>query len=135
MNEYISVPAILVSALVMFFLGFMAHGPIGGQLWMRLAGIKMPENPPKFSGMIGQMVANYAMNVQSTFVMCGFYISMGALGMAQALWIAGLVWLVSVSATSMEPIWMGRKMPHFLFEVVSSFINLMAAGAVIAWMV
>jgi ABC-type phosphate/phosphonate transport system permease subunit len=39
MISSINIWGVLISAVVAFILGFLAHGPVAGKLWMKLANI------------------------------------------------------------------------------------------------
>jgi hypothetical protein len=136
----INMSAVLVAAVANFIIGFMFHGPLFGQLWMRLANIH-PTGNEKFSDMIPQMAKNLLVNIIFAYVLAAVYLfattspligGSGALnGMMCAFWI----WLgFVVTTTSIEVIWMGRSYKLWLFEAVSALACCLAMGAIIgAW--
>jgi hypothetical protein len=130
--------SIIVAAAAAFVIGFLIHGPLFGQLWMRLANIK-PTGKECFSDMIPQMIKNFLANVVFAYVLAVIYLfattspvmgGSGALnGMACAFW----VWLgFVVTTSSMEVIWMGRSPKLWYFELASSLVSTLAMGAIIA---
>lgn len=133
----INFTAVVVAALVSFFIGFMFHGPLFGKLWMKLANIH-PTGNEKFSDMIPQMLKNLLANIVCAYVLAMFiyltasyYNNVGNVigGMGIAVW----AWLgFVVTSTSMDVIWMGKSRNLWLFEVVSSLVCFVAMGAVLA---
>jgi hypothetical protein len=132
--------AVLIAAVVAFILGFLAHGPIGGKLWIKLANIH-PTGKEKFSDMIPQMIANLVVNIICAYVLAVVYAfastspymnTTGAWsGIVCALWI----WFgFSLTATIIDVIWMGKSKKLWLFEAVSSLVVFIAMGAIIGGM-
>lgn len=124
------------SALAAFIIGFLMHGPIAGKLWMRLAGI-VPTGNEKFSGMVPQLIWNFVANFVTAFVLYNLIIFTAPLA-GGLVWYRGAIvgffmWLgFIVPSTSIEVIWMGRKVPHWLFECMVSLVCFLAMGAIIA---
>lgn len=134
----INLVSVLVAAVSAFIIGFLAHGPVAGQLWMRLANIH-PTGNEKFVDMIPQMIYNLIVNIISAYVLAlvySFAVSASFLGgasMMTGIVIAVLLWFgFNFTATSIEVIWMGRSMKLWIFECVSSLIVFVAMGAIIA---
>lgn len=132
--------AVLVAGIVAFVVGFLIHGPILGKVWMRLANIH-PTGNEKFSDMYGQMIMNLIANWLSAYVLAVVYLFaktspyMGGEGAWNGVVCAFWVWLgFNVTATSMEYIWMGRSLKHWLFECGSSLVVFTTMGAIIALM-
>ena len=134
----INLMAVLVAAVVAFVLGFLFHGPLTGKLWMKLADVH-PTGNEKFADMIPQMFWNIVSNIVTAYVLAVVYLfasSSAYLG-ATGIWggvVVGLwVWLgFLVTSSSIEVIWMGRKVQLWLFESVCSLVVMAAMGAIIA---
>ncbi len=134
MNLY----AVFGAALATFVVGFLFHGPLFGKLWMRLAGIQMPDPMPSFSSMIPQMVQNYIANVVIAFAMAA-----GFQYLASSPYIGALNWwwglLVSTAAfvglvapiTTYNVIWMNESKKLWLFEFASQLTSFAVLGAVL----
>jgi len=128
---------VLVAALACFILGFLFHGPFFGKLWMKLANIT-PTGNEKLSDMTGQMIWNFVANVVAAWVLAVVInlVSSSTLtslrGIAAGVVASLLVWAAVNANSSIEVIWMGRKIPLWLFEVVSSLVCYVAMGIVIA---
>lgn len=130
--------AVLTAGVVAFVIGFLLHGPIFGKLWMRLANIH-PTGKEKFSDMYGKMFWNFVANLLTAYVLAVVYLlvssspRMSTSPVGDGLICAFLVWLgFMVTSSSMEVIWMGRTVKHWLFEVCASLVVMLAMGAVIA---
>jgi hypothetical protein len=132
--------AVLLAALAAFVLGFLFHGPVAGNLWMKLADIH-PTGNEKFSDMYGQLFWNFVVNFVTAFILAVIYLfastsslitSRGALvGIMCGL----LVWIgFQVTITSIPVIWMKQPVKLWLFEVVSALIVFTVMGAIIGAM-
>ncbi len=136
--------AIVLAAVAAFIVGFLMHGPIAGKLWMRLAGI-VPTGNEKFSDMVPQMAWNLVANLFTATVMSFMFLfSNTYFGLSsdsafafmdigtKVLIPVLLLWVFAVAGSSMEVIWMGRKMKLWLFECLCTLLSLLAMGAVMA---
>lgn len=136
MLSSINLWAVLVSAVAAFVIGFLAHGPIAGKLWMKLANI-VPTGNEKFSDMVPQMLGNLFTNFVTAFGLAIVYLFASAYlnnsGAHFGILCGLFVWIVFlVPSTAIEVIWMGRKTKLWLFEVVCSGITMAVMGAIIA---
>lgn len=134
----INIISVFVAAATAFVIGFLLHGPVAGKLWMQLANIH-PTGNEKFSGMIPQLIWNFVTNLATAYALAVMYLFaasssyLGGPGVRSGVIVAVLVWAgFLVTSSSIEVIWMGRTVKHWLFEVVSSFIVMVAMGIIIA---
>ncbi|KND47630.1 MAG: hypothetical protein AB201_01705 [Parcubacteria bacterium C7867-006] len=129
--------AVLVAAIANFVIGFLAHGPVFGKVWMKLANIH-PTGNEKFSDMIPQMVQNFLANIVFAYVLAvvifvtsSYYNNVGnvigAMGISFWMWLGFIV-----TSSSMEVIWMGRTLKYWLFEMATSLVCILVMGAIIA---
>lgn len=130
--------AVFVAALVAFVVGFLAHGPIAGKLWMKLANIT-PTGNEKFSDMVPQMIGNLFTNFITALALAVvyFFASTSPRVHISGVWggvLCGLLVWVGFLATSsaIEVLWMGRKTSLWLFELVCSGVVMAVMGAIIA---
>ena len=130
--------AVILAAVAAFVIGFLLHGPILGKWWMRLANVKMTGNE-KFSDMYGKMIWNFVVNLITAYALAIFYLLasssplMSGSAILNGIICAFVVWLgFLATATSIEVIWMGKSFKLWLFEFFSSFVVLLAMGAIIA---
>ncbi|MEO5646469.1 MAG: DUF1761 domain-containing protein [Candidatus Paceibacterota bacterium] len=129
---------ILLAALAAFILGFMAHGPLLGKVWMKLADIH-PTGNEKLSDMVPQMAWNFVANIVCATGLAIVYLfaaHSGLLTGSTALngIICGLiVWLgFTVSSSSIGVIWMGQSAKLWLFESACSMVVFAVMGVIIA---
>lgn len=134
----INVIAVFAAAVAAFIIGFLMHGPVGGKLWMKLADIH-PKGEPSFSGMVPQMVWNFVVNFVTAYALAVVYVFASASPYASSSALmtgitCGLVvWLgFLATSSSIEVIWMGKSFKLWLFEFGSSFLVMVAMGAIIA---
>lgn len=134
----INLIAVLIAAVSAFVIGFLFHGPLFGKLWMRLANIH-PTGNEKFSDMLPQLFWNFIVNLVTAFVMAGtFWLVFSSPIIGEITWYKGAIcaiwlWLgFLVTSSSIEVIWMGRTVKHWLFEVACSFVTMAVMGAIIA---
>ncbi|MFA6407673.1 MAG: DUF1761 domain-containing protein [Candidatus Paceibacterota bacterium] len=132
----INFAAVAVAAVSAFVLGFLFHGPLFGKLWMRLADIH-PTGNEKFSDMLPQFFWNFVANFVTAFVLAGILwmssLSMGVITWQRGAFVAVWLWFgFMVTSSSMEVIWMGRKMKLWLFESAASLVIMAVMGAIIA---
>lgn len=128
--------AVLLGALAIFIIGFLLHGPVLGQLWMKLADIH-PTGEEKFSSMVPNLVKNFIVNVVYTLAFSAvFSLAAPALGgrtAANAVKLVLIVWAGFLCpTTSIEVIWMKRKPSLWLFEVFASLVSSVAMALIIA---
>lgn len=134
MNLY----AIFLSAISMFIIGFLFHGPLFGKLWMKLADIH-PTGKEKLSDMIPQMVANFVMNLIMAYVLSGIlWMAFSSQAMGEIAWYKGLivaVWLwlgFIITSSSNEVIWMKRNYKLWMFDSISTLVGMGAMGIILA---
>lgn len=134
----INLISVLLATLAAMVLGFLLHGPILGKVWMRLANI-VPTGNEKFSDMLPNLFWNLIANFVTAYVIAVIYLFAAPSsylagegiwkGVICALWLwIGFV----VTSSSMEVIWMGRKLGLWLFECGCSFLVMSVMGAIIA---
>jgi hypothetical protein len=130
--------AVLVAAVAAFIIGFLMHGPVAGKLWMRLANVHMT-GKEKMSDMYGKMIWNFVSNLVTAYALAVVYLlaATSLIFGGPSIWVGlvcgFLVWLgFLATSSSIEVIWMGRSSKLWLFELFSSFIVMLAMGAIIA---
>lgn len=128
---------VLIAAVAAFIIGFLLHGPIGGKMWIKIAGIH-PTGNEKFSDMYGQMFWNLMANVVTAWVLAAMYAyastsSYATTGVGTGMKIGFLAWIgFLVTTTSIDVIWMGKKRGLWLYEAGCSLIVMLIMGAIIA---
>lgn len=133
----INIFLVLVAAVVAFILGFLFHGPLLGKVWMKLANVH-PTGNEKFKDMIPQMLWNLFVNFVMAYALASIYLLVFHSSMisvspvATAITCAFWLWVVQVSFSSMEVIWMGRTFKLWLFESACALVILLSMGFIIA---
>jgi len=133
----INLLAVIVAAIAAFVIGYLLHGPIGGKLWMKLADVH-PTGNEKFKDMIPNMLWNFLVQFVIALVLAILLLItststyLNGVTVANGIFLGVLVWIgFIVTTTSTEVIWMGRNYKLWLFQVISSLIELVAMGAII----
>jgi hypothetical protein len=130
--------AVTVAAVAAFILGFLFHGPLLGSVWMKLADVH-PTGNEKFSDMVPQLLKNLLANFVTASGLAVLYLFaststyLGGTGIWRGVICAFWIWLgFLVTSSSIEVIWMGRKVQLWLFERACSFVVMAVMGAIIA---
>ncbi|MDB5258869.1 MAG: hypothetical protein JWO73_77 [Candidatus Taylorbacteria bacterium] len=136
----INLLAVAIAAVAAFILGFLFHGPLLGKLWMKLADVH-PTGNEKLSEMVPQLLWNLLANLVTAYVLAAIYLFassspyLGATGVKGAIICAIWLWIgFLVTTTSIEVIWMKRKVSLWLFECGCSLIVMIVMGAIIGSM-
>ena len=125
----INIWTVIVAALANFIIGFLAHGPVAGKLWMKLSNI-VPTGNEKFSDMYGQMAWNFVANLVAAYVLSVVIYNTSL----PAVTCAVLLWLVIVTSSVMEVIWLKRKVSLWFFEIITSLVSFVVMALVLSWM-
>jgi hypothetical protein len=85
--------------------------------------------------MYGQLVWNFISNIVAALVLSHLvkimslaHVMNGRIGVVASL----MLWAAVTANSAMEPIWMGRKVPHWLFEVGTSLVCFIVMGIIVA---
>ncbi len=127
---------VIAASLSTFMIGFLAHGPVTGKLWMSLANIH-PTSNEKFSEMIPQMLWNLLANFVTAFMLAVMinisFMALGERSVGIGILVAVGTWLgFIVTSSSIEVIWMGRKVSLWLFECIVSLICFTVMGTILS---
>jgi hypothetical protein len=105
---------------------------------MKLADVH-PTGNEKFKDMIPQMLWNLLANLATAYALAMFYLFVSTSSLASGPGIMTAVicsfwlWLGFIAASSsMEVIWMKRKVSLWMFECFSSLVAIIAMGIIIA---
>jgi hypothetical protein len=133
----INLLAVCVAAIIAFVLGFLAHGPVAGKLWMKLADVH-PTGNEKFKDMIPNMLWNFLVQFVTALVLAILLLFTSAspylpgITTVNGIFVGILVWIgFLVTSSAVDVIWMGKNYKLWLFEAVSSLIVMCAMGAII----
>jgi hypothetical protein len=133
----INLLAVIVAAIVAFVLGFLAHGPIAGKLWMKLADVH-PTGNEKFKDMIPNMLWNFLVQFVTALVLAILLLFTSSspylpgITTLNGIILGILIWIgFLVTSSAVDVIWMGKNYKLWLFEAASSLIVMGAMGAII----
>ena len=124
---------ILLAILATYVIGFMWHGPLFGQVWMKLNGIKPPKpEEMKFSMMLPGLSANFvAVFVQSAVLGRTFQI-VELRSVVDALLIATILWLPFTALTIVNTnAWLGKTWKLTLLDAAHYLAAIWAVAAVL----
>jgi len=132
-----NIAGIVLAALATFIIGFLAHGPLFGKLWMRLAKVQ-PTGNEKFADMLPQLGWNFLVNLLTASVMSLlFWIIFSSPLMGDTTWYKGGIWGAwiwlgfIVTSSSIDVIWMGRSWKLWVFECIASLVAFVAMGIIL----
>ncbi|MEI6089927.1 MAG: DUF1761 domain-containing protein [bacterium] len=133
----INLLAVVVAAIAAFVLAFLAHGPVAGKLWMKLADVH-PKGNEKFKDMIPNMLWNFLVQFVTALVLALLLLFTSSspllpgITTVNGIILGILVWFgFLVTSSAVDVIWMGKNYKLWLFEAVSSLIVMVAMGAII----
>lgn len=135
--SHVNYLAVLLVGISNTVIGLLLHGPVLGQLWMRLANVQ-PTGKEKFSDIAPQLAKNFVVHLVFAFVFAILYTKIHPLqlpghGVADGIKLAVLVWAGFLCTTTyVEVIWMGRSFQLWLYEAFCSLLASVAMGAIIA---
>jgi hypothetical protein len=139
MDISINYPAVLAAAAAAFVLGFLWHGPLFGNIWIKLMGIPQAEvDAAKAKGMgamMPQMTAAVVQQIVLAAVLSNLMENLGIIDAMGAVVLAFLVWLGFIATTLLNGVlWEKRTMNLYLFNIVYHLVSLILIALVIFWM-
>ncbi len=124
--------AILVSGLLLWFLGAIWYSPVAfAKPWMEILGIKKGES--KQSGLILGMVASFIGDVVLSFILAHIIFWANATGFANGCVLGVLVWIGFIAAPNL-PQGIYERRPFKLFAINSGYwlVGLFIVGGLLA---
>lgn len=124
---------ILLAILATYAIGFMWHGPLFGQVWMKLNGIKPPKpEEMKFSMMLPGLSANFVMVFVQSAVLGRALQMLELRGVGDALIIAVILWLPFTALTIVNSYaWLGKSWKLMVLDSGYNLASLLAVSAVL----
>jgi|SRR3989344_189541 len=130
--------AVVVSAVISMGLGMLWYGPLFGQQWMKLSGIKEPsaEERKKMMGkMAPSMAAGFAASLVAAYVLAAIIKFSSSVGPIEGAITGFFVWLGFIATVSLNMVlWEGKPMKLYFLNNAYSLVNFALIGAVIAAM-
>ena len=124
--------AVLVSALILWFLGAVWYSPaLFAKPWMAALGI-VP-NPDKRKGLLLGMVSSFIGDLFVAFVLLHFILWSGASSFGAGAFVGFLSWLGFYAATQFpQGVYEGRSPRLFAINAGYWFVGLVIVGGVLA---
>lgn len=134
-----NITAILITAVVGFFVGFLWYGAIGGNLWIKLKEIPAEKvNSMKSKGMgpmIPSMFGNLVIQIVIASVMLFMLNALNVTDVIQAAMLAGTIWLGFVAPVLFNAVlWEERKIGLYIFDVLFYAVNLKITAMMLVWL-
>jgi hypothetical protein len=125
--------AILVSALILWFLGAIWYSPVlFAKPWMALIGI-VPDKTKKGNGMIVGMISSFIGDLILSLVLAHIVLWSGASTCGWGVFIGFLVWLGFFAAPNFpQGIYEGRPFKLFAINMGYWLVGLMIVGCLLA---
>lgn len=129
----VSYIGILVAAVVGMALGMLWHGPLFGNIWLKLMGVtekQVAEARKKgMAGMQNSIIGQFISLLITAFILS--YIAAGQ-NLGSALMWVGMIWLGFVSqAQFTQVLWEKRSKELFIFSTIYSLVLLLAMAVVL----
>jgi len=120
--------AILVSAFIAFFVGWMWYGPLFGKAWMKLVKINEKEAKESMLGsIIGGLIATLIMATAVAYLIWALEVTVWYFGLKVGL-LAGIGFVATYAIN--DVIYEKKPFPLFLIKVGYSLVALMTIGAI-----
>ena len=131
-----SMVAIIVAAAAAFMIGFLWHGPLFGNQWIKLMDIpKSKVDAMKAQGMgpmVPRMIAGFVQQVIIASVISHLASRLGIADASQAVLFAVLLWFGFIAAVMLNMVlWEGRKMNLYLFNITYHLVTLIAITLIV----
>ncbi len=128
--------AVLVAALVAFFIGFLWHGPLFGKQWMKMMAIPQSEvDAMKAKGMgpmVPRMIAAFVQQAVIALVVSHLASVLGIVGAVPAILFALLLWFGFIATVLLNTVlWENRKMELYLFNIAYHLVSLVIVSLIV----
>ena len=128
--------AVLIVALVNFFIGFLWYGPIFGKAWISAMKFSQSDiKKGKEKGMIGPMFIAFITSIVTTFVLAVFVGLAGADSVIDGAYIGILIWFGFFLTTSIgSMLWEGKSASLFYLNTAYDLVRFIVMAAIlVAW--
>lgn len=127
------VPAILLAILATYVIGFVWHGPLFGNLWMKLNNLQQPKKGEmKFSMMLPGLSANFLMVFVQAAIVGRTFELVALQGIGDALLIATILWLPFTALSMLNTnAWLGKSWKITVLDSAHYLLSIWAVAAVL----
>lgn len=125
--------SVVLALVVSYIIGSIWHGPLFGQMWMKLNALKQPKKEDmKFSMMAPGLIANFVMIVVQTAVLGRAFQIVALGGIGDALTLAAIVWLPFTALVICNTYaWLGKSWKLMLLDCAYNLVSLWAVALVL----
>ncbi|MCR4368794.1 MAG: DUF1761 domain-containing protein [archaeon] len=115
-----------------FILGFLWYGPLFGKRWMALTGKTMKDMESSKGNMPLYMLGGLVSALVTSYVLGVFLVSLGALAMGDALFVAFLAWLGFQAMLLVGDIlWEAKPVALFVLNAAYQLVALLLMATII----
>jgi len=120
LDFYVNYWAVIIAAVVSFFVSWIWYGPLFGNMWMRLSGYtKKNMTKDQKKGMGGKMVTALIAQLAMAFVVAVLISSIGISEITDVIFFAFLLWLGLIASIMIGSVlWDGKPMALFWLNSV-----------------
>lgn len=124
---------VLGAVVASFVVGFLIHGPLFGNLWMKLNNIPKPKpEDMSFSMMIPGIIASLLMAFVQAAVLGRTFQIVTLTGISHALLIATIIWLpFTALVLANEYTWAGKSFKNVAFDALYNLASIWTIAAVL----
>lgn len=125
--------AILICIVVGIAIGFIWHGPLFGQKWIKLNGLTPPKKgEATFGMMLPGFIAAIIMLFVQAMVMGRTFELVALTGIGQALLIAVVLWLPFTGLVILNSnAWLGKSWAHTAIDAGYNLVSMLAIAAIL----
>lgn len=128
--------AILVAGVAAFVIGFLWHGPLFGNYWIKLQNIPESEvdamRAKGMGPMIPHMIAGFVQQILVAIVVAHLVNVLGIVDAMGAIVLAVLFWFGFIAMTLLDGVlWEKRKMELYLFNNSYHLVRLIAIALIV----
>lgn len=135
MDFTVNYPAILVAAVVSFFIGFLWHGPVFGKQWMKLMKITPAQMKKGQKEMAGKMhwyfLGAFVQQLVLAFAISLFANMFGIVDAMGAVMLGFWVWVVIAATLFNGVLWEERSVPLYLFNIAYQLVSIVVMSLIV----
>ncbi len=139
-ESVINYGAVVVAAIATYVLGFLWHGPLFGEIWMKWSGISQKEveelKKKGLAGMWKSMLGALFIAGIMSYIMAHFVDYTGATTVFEGMQTGFWIWLGFVVTVQLNSVlWEKKPFKLYVLNTGYQFVSLLMMGAILAaWM-
>lgn len=126
--------AVIVTAIVGYFIGFLWYGPIFGKTWMKLIGMTDKDlKKAKEKSMAGRIITGFVAALILTFVLAIFVGVVNATTFLQGISLGFWIWLGFLATTMLGIVlWDNKPLNLYILNTLHYLVVLAVSGGILA---